>query len=364
MRSLSVAFISICFASAFSSTIAADLKPVLDPLLEPILKDKPAAGIVVGIWTDGKPQVFGYGKVTTPDGESEPRGDTIFEIGSITKAFTGTLLAEAVLRKELALDDTANKHLPADIAIRSKPDKPVTVLHLATHRSGLPVQPPFIGVLARNKLNPYADFTRAKLAKMMADLTPTRDPDVKYEYSNLGVGLLGHALVNAAKASSFDALVQQRICLGLGMSDTSESLTGGQKARLARGHTKKMEPTDPWDFASLEACGGLRSTTNDLLKFAAANIGELGDWQPQIDLSHKKQATADTDRIEIGFCWHRLKLKSGEQVVWHNGGTGGFRSMLAFTPKTRRAVVVLCAADLGAEIDRLALSALVAIQPK
>jgi CubicO group peptidase (beta-lactamase class C family) len=99
-------------------TLAADLKPDLDNIVETLLKDKPVAGVVVGVWMDGKPQVHGYGKVTTAVGEMAPDGDTLFEIGSVTKSFTGVLLADAVARKEVALDDPVNKHLPADLQIK------------------------------------------------------------------------------------------------------------------------------------------------------------------------------------------------------------------------------------------------------
>jgi serine-type D-Ala-D-Ala carboxypeptidase/endopeptidase len=375
----------LLFGLLAAPSFAADLKPTIDPLVEPLTKDKPAVGLVVGVWTDGKPQVFGYGKVTTPVGELTPDGDTVFEIGSITKAFTGVLLAEAVARGEVKLDDPANKHLPKDLHIRPKTDKPVTLLHLATHQSGLTVQPPLIGLTARNKANPYADFTRPKLVKLMENIQPQREPDAKYEYSNLSVGLLGHALVNAAtkpdlmegKVDHYDMLVRERIAKRLAMRDTAAALTGEQKARLARGHNKKLVPTDPWDFATLEGCGGLRSSANDLLKFAAANVGEdkapvvhFGSWggnsfvERTLPSSHEKRAATDSEKIDVGLCWHRLKLKSGEPVVWHNGGTGGFRGMLAFTPKTKRAVVVLCAADLGAEVDKLAFQVLEALHPK
>jgi CubicO group peptidase (beta-lactamase class C family) len=368
------------------SSPAADLKPIIDPLVEPLTKDKPAVGLVVGVWADRKPYVFGYGKVTTPDGELTPDGDTLFEIGSITKAFTGVLLAEAVQRKEVKLDDPANQHLPRGFAIQPKTDKPVTLLHLATHRSGLAAQPPFIGLTARNKANPYADFTRPKLVRLMEQLKPQREPDEKYEYSNLGVGLLGHALVKVAKpgwleieTDDFDSLVRERITTRLGMKDTATALSGAQKARLARGHNKDLKPTAPWDFATLEACGGLRSSANDMLNFAKANLGEgnyltrqiLGSFgggksslERSFQASHEKRASTDSENINVGLCWHRVTLKSGEPVVWHNGGTGGFSSMLAFTPGTKRAVVVLCAADLGLQVDKLAFQVLEEVQPK
>jgi CubicO group peptidase (beta-lactamase class C family) len=289
----------------------------------------------------------------------------LFEIGSATKAFTGVLLADAAARKEVALHDPANKHLPADLQIKAKSDQPVTLLHLATHRSGLPVQPPLLALVARNAANPYAGYVRPKLVQLMGVLKPEREPGEKYEYSNLAVGLLGHALAAAAKADSYDALVRERVCKPLGLKDTGEALTGAQKARLARGHNDKLEPTDPWDFATLEACGGLESSANDLLRFAAANLGEIKS--PLLDAlkaSHEKRELTVSDKVEIGHCWHRSKLKGGELMVWHNGGTGGYRSMIAFTPATKRAAIVLCAAALGSEVDKLAIMALEQVRPK
>ncbi|HEV3439388.1 MAG TPA: serine hydrolase domain-containing protein [Gemmata sp.] len=346
-------------------TLAADLKPDLDNIVETLLKDKPVAGVVVGVWMDGKPQVHGYGKVTTAVGEMAPDGDTLFEIGSVTKSFTGVLLADAVARKEVALDDPVNKHLPADLQIKSKSDQPITMLHLATHHSGLPVQPPSGGEFARNNANPYAGYVRPELVRLMSMLKPEWEPGAKYEYSNLAVGLLGHALVAAAKADNYDSLVRERVCKPLGLKDTSEALTGAQKARLARGHNAKLELTDPWDFATLEACGGLKSSANDMLRFAALNLGEVRS--PLLDhmkASHEKRALAGSEAEEIGLCWHRIKLRSGEMMVSHNGGTGGYRSMIAFTPATKRAVIVLCSADLGSEVDKLAFKVLMRIQPK
>ena len=360
----SLATLFVVVTTLCVSSPAAELKTTIDSLVEPLTKDKQTVGLVVGVLVGDLPQVFGYGRVTTPCGELQPDGDTLFEIGSITKAFTGVLLAEAMVRNEVKLDDPANQHLPNDLQIRPLTDKSITLLHLATHRSGLAVQPPLIGLTARNMKNPYADFTRTKLVALMAALKPMREPGEKYEYSNLAVGLLGHALVNNAKAASFNTLVKDRVCRPLGMTDTSEGLTGAQKARLAHGHNAKLEPTDPWEFASLEACGGLRSSANDLLKFAAANLGKTTTPLAEaLRASHEKRDITGSEAVEIGLCWHRLNLKSGEPVVWHNGGTGGYRSMLAFTPGTDRAVVVLCAADLGQQVDKLALEVLTAVQP-
>jgi CubicO group peptidase (beta-lactamase class C family) len=342
-----------------------DLKATIDPLAEAVVSSKKNVGLVVGVWADGKPHVFGYGKVSVPAGRRAPDGETLFEIGSITKVFTGLLLAEAVRRGEVKLDDPANKHLPAELQLKAHEDGPATLLDLATHRSGLPVEPPGIGRLAHNPADPYADFDRKKLVKLLAELTPENPPGKKSRYSNLGAGVLGHALVHAARAESYDALVRERICKPLGLKDTAEALTGAQRARLAAGRNEDGDRTDPWDFATLEACGGLRSTADDMLRFAAAALGETKSPLAEAFRTSQAPRRPAGDLGEIGLFWHVTKSPwVGAPMVWHNGGTGGYVSMLALVPETKTAVVVLTAMDLRNPNDKLALDVLKAVQPK
>jgi CubicO group peptidase (beta-lactamase class C family) len=351
--------------AAFPAIRPPDLAELVEVLVEPIRMDRPEVGLVVGIWNGEKSWTRGFGKVSTPKGEHPPDAATLFEIGSVTKGFTGILLAEAVRRREVALEDPLNRHLPPDLQWKGKTETPITLLHLGTHRSGVPVQPPLIGLLAKNPANPYSDFDRTKLGQLCEKARKFREPGEVYEYSNLGMGLLGHALVHAAKADSFHELVRDRISKPLGLRDTTEALTGEQKARLARGHSPSGKPVESWDFATLSAAGALRSTVADLLIFARANSGDLkGDLLPAMQESHRERAKVDANRLTIGLGWHRMRLKGNRECVWHNGRTGGYQAMLAFTPGTRRAVVILCAASGVAELDSIAIRLLERIQPK
>ncbi|MBA4063890.1 MAG: hypothetical protein C0501_09295 [Isosphaera sp.] len=310
-------------------------------------------GVAVGVWKDGKARVVGRGTVFLPGGERTPDGATVFEIGSVTKPLTGVLLAEAVRRGEVKLDDPAADHLPPDLAPpTADPKVPVTLEHLATHFSGLPVQPPLIGLTAKNLLNPYADYDRTRLAATLKGVVPSKKPGEAYGYSNLGAGLLGHALVRAAKADSFDALLRERVCRPVGLRDTGEALTGGQRARFARGHAADGKPTPHWDFATLEACGGVRSTGDDLLRFAAACLGE-----PKTDLLPAiRQATAPrrdvAGRSRVGLFWMTTAPDGGPVRVWHNGSTMGHRCVLILVPDRRAAVVVLSSVATP-EVDKL-----------
>src|SRR5205085_1258862 len=149
---------------------------------------------VVGVLRDGKPHTFGFGTVFLPRGEFTPDGTTVFEIGSVTKALTGVLLAESVRRGEVTLDAPAQKYLPPDLVLPKVGDAPITLGHLATHHSGLPVQPPLIALTTKAPANPYSDFDRKQLAAVLAELKPTNPPGKAHKYSNLGAGLVGHAL--------------------------------------------------------------------------------------------------------------------------------------------------------------------------
>ena len=341
---------------------ADDRKAKIDPLVQPLLAGKKNAAVAVGVWRDGRAEVFGYGTAHTRLGDRTPDGTTVFAIGSVTKTFAGVLLAEAVRRGEVKLDDPVNAHLPADLQVSAKGDKPVTLLHLATHRSGLPVQPQTpILMEANDPPNAYADFGREKLARSLFTLKPANAPGERYVYSNLGAGLVGHALVHAAKAPSFDHLLKERVCQPLGMGDTAEALTGEQRARRADGFTDAGEAGPHWEFATLVACGGLFSTADDLLKYAAASMGD-GPLAESFALATKPREKAGRNQ-EVGLFWMTSKAADKPAAVWHNGATYVCHAMIWTVPADKLAVVVLSARD-EARVDGLAAAIADALRPK
>lgn len=354
---------ALVIAAAAALAPADGLKARIDPLAADYLKGRKNAGVVVGVYRGGRPRVFGYGTVFLRTGEAAPRGDTVFAIGSITKPVTGVLLAEAVRRGEVTLDAPANEHLPPDLRLRHHVAGPITLEHLATHSSGLPVEPPLLGLIARDPANPYGAFDRRALAAMLKTLTPGRPPGGKYEYSNLGAGLLGHALVHAAGAASYDALVKERVCRPLGLTDTAEALTGGQLARLARGHDEDGAAGPHWDFATLGGCGCLKSTANDLLALAAAVVGDRHTpLAPALETSATPRRPADGG-YRVGLFWMLDVPTDGPTLVWHNGGTYVARAMFMAVPARKVAVVVL-GSRADEEVDRLAGRVLTAVEGK
>lgn len=342
----------------------ANPRTIVDELAKPFLEGKKNVGLVIGIISPEGRWVGGYGVVPNGPDKVVPNGDTIFELGSVTKAYTGILLALLDQDGTVKLDDPANKYLPKELWLPRRGERAISLLDLSTHHSGLPVQPPNIGWRALMALptdwsNPYRHYDLKKLAYDMTDIWPESDAGEKYAYSNLGAGILGHALAFAAKDSSYEDLLIKRVLAPLGLSDTRITLTEAQRRRFPPGFNKMGGETSHWDFASLEACGGLRSTVHDQLKFLAALLGlESSPLKSAFESADQPRRPTDTKRWHIGLGWHMGPLKSsgGPTVIWHNGGTYGARSFVGYVPAKKIGVVVLN--NTGHSVDELALKLL------
>lgn len=319
---------------AQESTSVAVIRQILQ---ERIDKNKKSVGMVVGIISKNGSQVVGYGKLSK-DRPQEPDGNTVYEIGSITKVFTSILLQDMAERGEMNLDDPVAKYLPKFVKIPTKDGKEMTLQHLATHTSGLARMPD--NFAPKNADNPYADYTVEQMYDFLSRYQLTRGIGEKYEYSNLGVGLLGHLL--ALKAGmDYETLVTKRICAPLKMSSTVIKLSPAMRARLAQGHNEVLRPASNWDIPTLAGAGALHSTTNDLLLFVAANLGfAKSSLTPILQKTHAPQHGTDSPNLQIALGWHILKKDSSE-IIWHNGGTGGYRSFIGFDKAKDLGVVVL-----------------------
>jgi D-alanyl-D-alanine-carboxypeptidase/D-alanyl-D-alanine-endopeptidase len=304
-----------------------------------------SSGIVVGLLEPGgRTRVVAYNE--RKHGEPAFDGRTIFEIGSITKAFTGALLADMVARGEVKLADPVQKYLPANVRMPVRGDKHITLLDLATQTSGLPRLPGNMN--ARDGANPYADYTIDQLYAFLSSHELRRDIGVQYEYSNLGVGLLGHVLALRA-GKSYEQLVKERILDPLGMRSTSITLSEAQKKLLAPGHNQAGDIVSNWDLPTFAGAGALRSNVEDMLKFLAANVDSVNALSRNIRGATLAQRPAGNAMMDIGLGWHIRKFANGKRIVWHNGGTGGYRTIAAFDPASRQGVVVLTNSQQGAD---------------
>jgi CubicO group peptidase (beta-lactamase class C family) len=300
--------------------------------------------LVAGIIDGKQTRIFSEGSLDSA-GRKPADGDTLFEIGSVTKVFTSLLLADMVQRHELQLNDPISKFLPASVKPPTRNGQGITLLDLAAHTSGLPRLPD--NFAPKDPSNPYADYTVNQMYAFLSTYKLPRDIGTQYEYSNYGAGLLAH-LLSLNSHTSYETLVESRICKPLGMADTHITLTPVLKSRLAPGHDESGAPAANWDFLTLGGCGALHSTANDLLKFVSANMGithsSLDDAMQLQQIPHRDTTIPAT---RIALAWHITKMPAGE-VCWHNGGTAGYHAFIGFDRDRQRGVVLLsnCAADI------------------
>ncbi len=304
-------------------------------LVKRIDQQKQSVGIVVGVIEPTGRRVVAYGNLAKDD----PRrldGDTIFEIGSVTKVFTSLLLADMVNRKEVALDDPAAKYLPEHVKMPERSGKSITLHNLSTHTSGLPRLPS--NFKPKDLRNPYADYSVDNLYQFLSGYELPRDPGSEFEYSNLGGGLLGHLLAYRA-GTDYESLIGTRITRPLGMPDTGIALSSSMKERMATGHTAMLAPAANWDLPTLAGAGALRSSANDMLTFLEAFLG-----YKESPLAPAMKAMLEVRRplgkANIGLGWFIFPT-DGREIANHDGGTGGFCSYVGYDPKERIGVVVL-----------------------
>ena len=322
-------------APAASSARALPADAEILSIIKQRVDDKRSAGIVIGVLdANGRTRVVAYGD----PGPGQPAldGNSVFEIGSISKVFTSTVLAELVQEGKVSLDDPAQKYLPSSVHMPTRDGKAITLGTLSEQNSGLPRMP--TNFKPADQANPYADYTVQQMYDFLSGYQLPRDPGADFEYSNLGVGLLGHVL-SRATGMSYEELERQRVWAPLGMTNTSITLTPWMKAHLALGHDEQGHVVPNWDLPTLAGAGAIRSNANDMLKFLDANLHpERGALQRAMAFAQKDRAAAGNMRI--GLNW--LTSYAGtDTIVWHNGGTGGYRTFLGFEPSRKVGVVVM-----------------------
>ncbi len=330
-------------ARASGDSLARNLEDRIDALASRRIDEGVSVGLVIGF---GKAEAFdirGYGRVSL-ESDAVPDARTIYEIGSVTKTFTGVLFADAAARGLVALEDPLADHLPEAFIPRWK-ESPIRLVHLASHVSGLPRLPP--NFFPKDLKNPYVGYGARQLYEGLARVKLEVEPGTRFEYSNFGVGTLGHVLERRLEKPLEDALID-RILEPLGLKDTRITLTAPMRERLALPYNEKRQATHLWDFEALAGAGALRSTATDLLAWAEANLhppeSELG---AAIRASHEPRAAKEGGRVALG--WH---LAPDGHTLWHNGGTGGYRSFIAVDPEAEIALVVL-ANTTSDDIDAL-----------
>lgn len=318
----------------------ADIQAMLDRRIA----GRAGIGIVLVTCRAGeRPKVYSAG--TSGRAGLPLNGDTIFEIGSITKTFTASLLMDMVDRGEVRLDDPVAKYLPNSLRVPAQGGRQITLLDLATHTSGLPGLP--ANIHPKDVSNPYADYTEQMLDEFLSSYSLPRDIGSRYEYSAVGIALLGRALGNRLNLTWEQAL-EHRILKRLGMESTRATLTPALRRRLAPGHDESGKRTSNWDIPVLPAMGALHSSANDMAKFLIANVNSRSKPFGRIFAQAHASRVPMDEETRVGLAW-QTGHSANRTIVWHGGGTGGYRSLIAFDPVKQVGVVVLTNFAKGAD---------------
>ncbi len=268
---------------------------------------------------------------------------TLFEIGSVTKTFTATILSTMVLDGSVKLDDPVSKYLPALVHVPTRDGKQITLLELATQHSGLPRMPTNMDP---GGPDPYAHYSIHDLYSFLDSYKLTRDPGQSFEYSNLGVALLGDALANRAHMS-YGRLLQTRILDPLGMTETAMTLTPTERARFAAGHDADNNSVPPWNFESIAPAGAIRSTAADMVRYVRCNMGQ-GPLAKACLFAQQPRSKFPGNRI--GLVWWTGDVVP---IIHHGGDTAGYHASVAIASDHLRGVVVLT--NGGAPVDDVAV---------
>jgi D-alanyl-D-alanine-carboxypeptidase/D-alanyl-D-alanine-endopeptidase len=296
-----------------------------------LAKGKPTA-VSIGVLRDGKDNVFTLGTA---------QQDSVFEIGSITKTFTGLAMAQMIEQGKVKPETPVRELLPAG-TVGKPAGAEITLLDLVTHRSGLPRMPD--NFAPADPANPYVDYGARNLYQFIGKHGVEKPRDATFLYSNVGVGLLGQALALRA-AAAYPDFIRKTVLEPLGMTDTAIALSPAQRGRFATPLTADLRPASAWDLDALAGAGAIRSTAADMLRYLEAHLDPAAHPSLTSALKRSHELQADNgDGSRIGYAWI-YDSRSG--TYWHNGGTGGFTSFAFFNPEGNYAGVVLANVAIG-----------------
>jgi CubicO group peptidase (beta-lactamase class C family) len=322
-----------------ADAIAAQVTPYIDAEI--------LSGVVVGVIDGDHAEIYGFG-ARVPGQPERPDGRTVFELGTATQVFTSILLADSVLRGEVAYDTELAQLMPLGVTVPTENDQRITLEMLATHRSGLPSMPRSLAPKVFDP-DPYSGYTADRMYDDLVSSRLEAAPGTLVHYSSWGVGLLGFALARKAE-SDVTHLFAERIAAPLHLADTSVDVTAAEEARVAPGHNEDLGATSAWHLDALVAAGGLHSTARDLLALLRAEIdaahGGQGPLADRLRATQEVRVPADPRSVALGW-WIE---KDGR--LWHTGTSGGYHVFLGFDPARRQGVVVLSSTSTSL-VDRL-----------
>jgi D-alanyl-D-alanine-carboxypeptidase/D-alanyl-D-alanine-endopeptidase len=317
-----------------------EIRNLLAERIKALGGEQGGVGIVVGVIGQDGRRIISAGQRSSDDARA-PDADTAFEIGSITKAFTALLLAEMAEKNELGLNDSVSKYLPAGFKTPERSGKAISLLHLATHTSGLPFMP---NEPPTPNDRDAVKYSATDLRHFVASCKLRSDPGEKWEYSNIGYWLLGEALASRAGVD-YDTLLRRRVIAPLDLTNTDFTLSPKMKTNFASGHNAVLQPSLPISalpiYSIMPAAGGLYSTANDLLKVLAVAMDyERSSLSAATHLTWTTRRPISDNRSEQALGWTIIHQQN-EKLTVHDGSTFGYASSIAWDPVRGAGIVVL-----------------------
>lgn len=327
----------------------------VDSLAVAYLSRPENASLSIGILKNGKTVFYHYGE-TRKGTATLPSGRSIYEIGSVSKSFTGILLAKAIEEQKVKADDDIRKYLPESCQNLSYKQTPLTLVQLANHTSGIPRLPENLSDQKNfDEKDPYHHYTKELLFNYLSKLKLKTVPGTVSEYSNTGMALLG-VILEGIYGKSYEALVKEKITEPLHMAHTYQEVPAAEQPQFCTGYDEQGHETPYWNLGDIPGCGGLRSTPEDIMLYLQANLEEKDS---AMKLSHA--TTFQSGKYNsLGMAWHKQQSLSGDELIWHNGATYGFSSFMGFYKGKNCGVIVL--SNSGNTVDGLAIGILKALK--
>jgi D-alanyl-D-alanine-carboxypeptidase/D-alanyl-D-alanine-endopeptidase len=342
----------LLFISESNASISEPLDPQIAREIERRIESGIMVGIVIGIVDEAGEHYYSFGR-TSLDSNDKPDKNTIFDIGSISKTFATTILADMVARDEISYDKPIRSYLPSEVHIPRRGEKEITPWHLATHSSGLPMQP--TAVFPSDIWDTYGDYSRTDFYNELSQTKLSFDVGSRSEYSSFGLWLLGDVLT-IKTGRTFEELLTERVTEVLSMPNTTSVLTPKIRENLAEGHSYLI-PTYSHVNTVFPAGGSMKSSAKDMLRYLSANMGIVDSPLNEVMKStHTVQFQKGVANFGQALGWWVASSGTSDVMV-HTGKTHGYHSMTGFIPAEKRGVVVLT--NSNGFIDDLGLRLLI-----
>ncbi|MBK9253960.1 MAG: beta-lactamase family protein [Saprospiraceae bacterium] len=304
---------------------------------------KKTPGFLVGIIDGDSTYIFSFGKKTNNSAIKISDGD-VFEIGSISKIYTASLISILVKQELMDYDEPFNTYLPEEF--RNPRLAHVTLNDLITHQSGLPKRPSFFGKKEKDPHNPYEFYSQEDLLKFYRDYIPDGSGFI---YSHTNYALLEIALEYIA-GKNFGDLLSEYIFMPLSMHNSFVEFPEKRSNLITEGHSRAGKLTTPWNFSSFKGSEGVKSSMSDMIKFIKANLN-LSETKLDAIFNQNFTPSAQTtfnEKLYIAKGWHSLELKN-YPIISHTGKTSGHTSSVAMVRETKTAVIILANSAVGTE---------------